>query len=85
MSQEPAEKRVPTTVYLNPKLARAAKIKAALTDQSLSDIVNEAIFRYLNANGAEALAEETHTREAERAFEDLLSDLKKDGLTPSAS
>ena len=75
-----AMKRVPTTLYLSPKLARAAKVKAALWDKSFSDVVNEALLRDLKEDDLDLKSFEDRKREPERALEEVLRDLKRDGL-----
>lgn len=74
------KKRAPTTIYLEPRLARAAKVKAALTDKSLSDVVGEAVALYLHEDEADLRAFRERAHEPERSFEAVLKDLKKDGL-----
>ncbi len=74
------ERRLPTTVYLHPKVARAIKVKAALTDKSVSDLVNEALARRLREDQEDLSAIQERKRERSRSFEDVLKDLKKDGL-----
>ena len=74
------KKSLPTTVYLDPKLARAAKVKAALTDKSLSEIVSEAVARYLSEDALDLEAFHQRADEPTRSFEAVLKDLKKDGL-----
>lgn len=73
-------KRQPTTVYLHPKIARAVKVKAALTDQSVSDLVNDALSRRLKQDEEDLALIRERKRERGRDFEDILADLKKDGL-----
>ena len=67
------------TIYFDPDLHRALRMKAAATDSSISDIVNEAV-RYAMAEDAEDL-EAFHVRESEElvSFEDVLKDLKSSG------
>ncbi len=69
-----------TTVYLNPKLYRAAKVKAALTDKSLSDVVNDALVLALREDEADLAAFPERGKEPSRPFEAVLKDLRKDGL-----
>jgi hypothetical protein len=73
-------KRDPTTVYLDPKLARAAKVKAALTDKSMSDMVNEALGRYLAQDASDLELARKRMKEPTRPYEDFLAELKRDGL-----
>ena len=74
------EKPRPTTIYLNPKLARAVKVKAALAERSFSDIVSEALTRTLSEDELDLRAFEERKHEPDRAFEQVLKDLKRDGL-----
>lgn len=67
------------TVYLEPELHRALRLKAAATDRSISDMVNAALKQALaeDADHLEAVA----TRRVERAmdFERFVQDLKRRG------
>jgi hypothetical protein len=69
-----------TTVYLDPKIYRAAKVKAALTGKPFSTIVNEALILSLREDEADLTAFQTRRKERSRPFEDVLKDLKRDGL-----
>ena len=67
------------TVYLDPELHRALRIKAAETDQSVSDIVNEAV-RLTLAEDAEDLADyRVRAKEPTLDFETVLKDLRRRG------
>jgi plasmid stability protein len=67
------------TVYLDPALHRALRIKAAETDQSVSDIVNEAV-RLTLADDAEDLAAfRARAKEPNLDFETVLKDLRRRG------
>ena len=67
------------TVYLDPMLHKALRIKAAETSRSVSALINEAV-RFSLAEDAEDLAAFTE-RDGEPllAFEDVLEELKKNG------
>ncbi len=69
-----------TTVYLNPKLYRAAKVKSALTEKSVSDIINSALTFALREDEIDLKAFHKRSAESHRPFEAVLSDLKRDGL-----
>jgi hypothetical protein len=69
-----------TTVYLNPKLYRAAKVKSAVTSKSLSDIVNAALVESLREDEADLAAFAERKREPSRPFEAVLRDLRRDGV-----
>lgn len=74
------EKRKPTTVYIEPRLAKAVKVKAALADTSVSDIVNEALAARLRQDEADLRLLRERGREPSRPYEAFLKELKKDGL-----
>jgi hypothetical protein len=68
-----------STIYLDPDLHRALRLKAAESDKSLSDLVNDAIRRDL-AEDAEDL-EDYRARKREKSvdLESALKDLKRRG------
>lgn len=67
------------TVYLDPMLHKALRIKAAETSRSISELINEAV-RYSLAEDAEDLAAfRDRGEEPLLAFEDVLEKLKKNG------
>ena len=68
------------TVYLDPKIYKAAKIKAAHTEHSLSYIVNEALRLSLKGDALDYKAFEKRVKEPSRSLESVLKDLKRDGL-----
>lgn len=69
-----------TTVYLKPKIYRALKIKAALTDRSVSDLINTAVMEALREDVLDLEAFDKRAKEPLRTFESVLKDLKRDGL-----
>lgn len=73
-------KRAATTVYLNPRIAHAAKVRAALSDKSLSDLVNDSLAKCLNEDAADLELIRMRKKERARGYEDFLNELKKDDL-----
>jgi len=67
------------TVYLDPELHRALRVKAAETDQSISDLVNTAVRNTLAEDAADLAAFRDRANEPALAFEDLLRDMKRRG------
>jgi len=68
-----------STIYFDPQIHKALRLKSAEIDSSVSDIVNEAI-RIVFAEDAEdmaAFAERAH--EPNLSFEKALKDLRKRG------
>ncbi len=67
------------TIYLDSQLHRALRLKAAETDESISELVNCAV-RLSLAEDAEYLAAfEERAKEPNLAFETVLKDLRKRG------
>lgn len=67
------------TVYFDFQLHRALRMKAAETDESISDLVNAAVRRSLAEDAEDLAAFEERAREPSLAFEAVLKDLKKHG------
>ena len=68
-----------STIYSDPELHQALRIKAAETDRSVSDLVNDAV-RSAPAEDAEDLAVfEERTAEPNLSFEAVVEALKADG------
>jgi hypothetical protein len=68
-----------TTIYFDPDLHRALRVKAAGTDQSISELVNEAVKLSLTEDAEDLTAFETRQREPDLDFEEVLKDLKQRG------
>ena len=67
------------TIYFDPGLHRALRIKAAETDRSVSDLVNEAIRLSLAEDAEDLAAFEERAIEPNITFEDVVKDLKRSG------
>jgi len=67
------------TIYLDPELHKALRIKSAETDHSISEIVNDAIKYALAEDSIDLAAFENRKDEPLIAFEDVLKELKKNG------
>jgi plasmid stability protein len=68
-----------STVYLDAELHRALKIKAAETEYSVSELVNEAVRNALAEDAIDLAAIEERKNEPRLPFEEVLKKLKKDG------
>ena len=68
-----------TTVYFDPALHRALRLKAAETDRSLSDLVNAAVRETLVEDSEDLEAFESRANESSLSFEDVLKDMKRRG------
>ncbi len=74
---ETAQKRA--TVYFDPFLHRALRLKAAETDRSISELVNEAVMAALAEDAGDIEAFDVREKEPDYAFEDVVKDLKRRG------
>jgi hypothetical protein len=74
---ESTQKRA--TVYFEPYLHRALRLKAAETDRSISELVNDAVKEALAEDAEDLAAFEDRASEPDLRFEDVLKDLKKRG------
>ena len=68
-----------STVYFDPELHRALRLKAASTNRSVSDIVNEAVRQSLREDQKDLAAFSDRVAEPTITYEELLDDLKKHG------
>ena len=67
------------TIYLDPALHRALRVKAAETEKSVSDLVNAAVRQSLSEDAADLAIFEARAREPVSTFEEVLKDLKRRG------
>jgi len=68
-----------TTVYLDPELHYALRIKAAETERSMSELVEEAIKLSLAEDSIDLAAFDERKKEPSLALEDVLKKLRKNG------
>jgi hypothetical protein len=67
------------TVYLDPSLHRALRLKAAETERSISELVNDAIRHSLAEDAEDLEAFAKRAKEPNLAFETVVRDLKRRG------
>ena len=67
------------TLYLDPRIHRALRIKAVETSQSMSRIVNDAVAASLAEDAADLAAFEERARDPLVTYEQALKELKRDG------
>jgi plasmid stability protein len=70
---------VRSTLYLEPELHKALRLKSAHSRRSMSDIVNEALRQSLQDDEADLAAVRSRAKERSLSYEDFLSKLKADG------
>lgn len=68
-----------STLYLDPQLHRALRLKAAETRRSMSDIVNDALRAALREDEEDLAAAALRAAEPSMTYEAFLQQLKADG------
>jgi hypothetical protein len=74
---ETATKRA--TVYLDPLLHKALKLKSIETSRSISDLVNQAVREALAEDAEDLAAFEERVNEPLLSYDEMVKRLKKDG------
>jgi hypothetical protein len=67
------------TVYFSPELHRALRLKAAVAEKSISELVNEAVKASLAEDAEDLAAFAERRKEPSLAFEDVVKDLRRRG------
>ena len=67
------------TVYFDPEIHRALRLKAAATDRSVSDLVNSAVRSALTEDVEDLAAFEDRAKEPSEDFEHVVRELKRRG------
>jgi plasmid stability protein len=67
------------TIYLDADLHRALKMKSAVQDRSVSDLVNDAVRELLREDAEDLAAFEERADEPFVAYEEMVKWLKDDG------
>jgi len=68
-----------STVYFEPEIHQALRLKAAFSHRSVSDLVNEAVRAALLDDQEDLATFENRVSEPTITYEELLSDLKAHG------
>lgn len=76
MSEETSKR---ATIYFDPALHKAIRLKAAHTNRSISDVVNDAVRLALREDQEDLAAFEDRVAEPIISYEALLKDLKAHG------
>ena len=71
---------VRATIYFNPKIYRALRVKAAESGKTISGLVTRAVVESLMEDQIDLEAFEKRKREPRRPLADVLRDLKRNGL-----
>ncbi len=67
------------TIYLDPALHKALRVKAAHTDRSVSELVNAAVRHTLAEDVQDLAVFDARAKEPTLRFEDVLKDLRRRG------
>ena len=67
------------TVYFDPALHRALRVRAATSNQSVSELVDEAIRQMMKEDQEDLETYAARVAEPEISYEAMLGDLKKHG------
>lgn len=67
------------TVYLEPSIHKALKLKAAETDSSISDLVNDAVVVLLREDAEDLESFGQRKKEPSMDFQSFVKQMKKDG------
>ena len=68
-----------STVYFEPAIHQALKIRAASSDVSVSELIDEAVRLLMREDQEDLAAISERSREPELSYEDFLNELKLDG------
>ena len=68
------------TVYFESEIHRALRLKAAETERSVSDLVNEAVSQSLAEDAEDLAAIDNRVNEPNLPYEAVVKDLKKRGI-----
>ncbi len=67
------------TVYFDPEIHRTLRLKAAATDRSISELVNEAVELALGEDADDLQAFAQRRREPVLSFDEVVKDLRRRG------
>lgn len=68
-----------STIYFEPEIHQALRLKSAVTHRSVSELVNEAVRNLLQEDQEDLVAFENRVAEPSMSYEELLHDLKAHG------
>jgi hypothetical protein len=68
------------TVYFDPEVHKASRLRAAASDQSISDMVNDAVRASLAEDAMDLAAFDKRKRERSVSFDSFVQGMKRRGL-----
>jgi hypothetical protein len=75
--ENPDPKR--STIYFDPDIHRALRLKSAATERSISELVNEAVMAALAEDAGDIETFEVREQEPDYSFDEVVKDLKRRG------
>ena len=69
-----------TTIYLDPELHKALRLKAAETSHSVTELINDAVRESLAEDAEDNAAILVREKEPTISYDEMVKRLKKDGL-----
>jgi hypothetical protein len=68
-----------STIYFDPEIHRALRMKAAATDRSISDVVNDAVRQTLSEDASDLEIFEKRRREPSLDFAEVVLRMRRSG------
>ena len=68
-----------STVYFEPSIHQALKLRAASSDTSVSELIDEAVRLFMREDQEDLAAVRQRANEAEISYEELLNSMQADG------
>ncbi len=72
-------RRRPTTIYLEPAIAKAVRVKAAMSGKSVSDLANKGLVRLLRDDARDLKILRNRRKQPTRSYEEFIAELEKRG------
>jgi hypothetical protein len=69
-----------TTIYLDPELHKALRMKAAASSKSITELINDAVRESLAEDAEDNAAILLREKESLISYDEMVKRLKKDGL-----
>jgi predicted transcriptional regulator len=69
-----------TTIYLDPELHKALRLKAATLSRSVTELINDAVRESLAEDAEDNAAILVREKEPSISYDEMVKRLKKDGL-----
>jgi hypothetical protein len=74
------KKQLATTIYLDPSISRAIRVKSQKSGRSISDLANEGLKRVLEEDEQHLRIFDERKGERTRSLEEIQREMRRDGL-----